>query len=543
LSGLINFASKGSSIMNYQNFQQLMQAHPTNRRSFIIGIGALTGLAIANQFSHLRAIAKVTFSDYPFKLGVASGEPYPTSVVIWTRLAPDPLNGGGMPNVNVPVKWQVATDPNMKRIVARGTEIATPQLAHSVRVVVEGLQPRRWYWYQFISGNEISPIGRTRTAFALGSRADKLSFAVASCQHYEQGYYTAYKYMAEDELDLVVHVGDYIYEGGITPGRPRQHNSPEITTLEAYRNRYALYKSDLDLQAAHANFPWIVTWDDHEVENNYANYISEVDDEPDQDPAVFLQRRAAAYQAYYEHMPLRPFSRPQGPNMQLFRRLFFGNLATFHVLDTRQYRTDQPCGDGTKERCPENFDPNATIIGQRQEQWLYRGLERSLSIWNIVAQQVVVAQTDTKPGEGGTYRMDKWDGYVACRDRLMRFLQQRRPSNPVVLSGDIHSNWAMDLKADFNDPDSPTVGSEFVCTSISSGGDGADTSPAVAAYLPDNPHIKFYNGQRGYVRSTVTPAIWQTDYMVMSQVTTPFGTISKRASFIVENGRPGVQQI
>ncbi|MBW4560806.1 MAG: alkaline phosphatase [Mojavia pulchra JT2-VF2] len=529
-------------MVKYENFERLLH-NSIKRRNFIIGAGAFTGLAIASQFSHQRAIAQGRFSDNPFKLGVASGEPYPNSVVIWTRLAPEPLNGGGMPPVNVPVRWEVSSDRNMRRIVARGTELATPELAHSVRVVVEGLQADTWYWYRFNVGNQASPVGRTRTAPLAGSYLGKFNFALASCQNYQQGYYTAYKYMAQDDLDLVVHVGDYIYEGGINTNGPRQHNSSEILTLEDYRNRHALYKTDANLQAAHAAFPWIVTWDDHEVENNYANFISQVDTEPDQDPAIFLQRRAIAYQAYYEHMPLRPFSRPVGPDMQLYRRLNFGNLATFHVLDTRQYRTDQPCGDGTKERCPENFDPQATITGKAQEDWLFQGLTSSQTRWNILAQQVPIAQRDMKPGEGGTFSMDKWDGYLASRDRLIAFLEQQKPSNPVSLAGDVHSHWAMNLKADFNNPQSATVGSEFVCSSISSGGDGSDTTPTVEAYLPDNPHIKFFNNQRGYARCTLTPTTWKTDYLVMSDVTTPFGRISNRASFIVENGRPGVQRV
>ncbi|OUL21923.1 alkaline phosphatase [Nostoc sp. RF31YmG] len=531
-------------MLKYGNFERLLH-NPIKRRNLIVGAGVFTGLAIASQFSHQRAIAKGRFSDYPFKLGVASGDPDDTSVVLWTRLAPEPLNGGGMRPVNVPIRWEVATDPNMKRILSRGTELATPELAHSVRVVVEGLSPDTWYWYRFIVGNEASPVGRTRTAPALGSNSNKLKFALANCQNYQQGYYTAYKYMAQDDLDLVVHVGDYIYEGGISPISPtipRQHNSSEILTLEDYRNRHALYKLDTNLQAAHAAFPWILTWDDHEVENNYANFISEVDNEPDQDPAIFLQRRAIAYQVYYEHMPLRPFSRPVGPDMQLYRRLNFGNLATFHVLDTRQYRTDQPCGDGTKERCPENLDPQATITGKAQEEWLYDGLNKSAAKWNILAQQVIVAQIDRTAGEGSTYSMDKWDGYVASRDRLMRFLEQRKPSNPVVLTGDVHNNWAMDLKANFNDPNSAIVGSEFVGTSISSAGDGSDTIPSYVNST-DNPHIKFYNNRRGYLRCSVTPTTWRTDYLVLSNVTTPSGTISNAASFIVEDGRPGVQRI
>ncbi|WP_427156963.1 alkaline phosphatase D family protein [Aliinostoc sp. HNIBRCY26] len=529
-------------MVDYRNVQQFLQSR-VKRRNLIIGAGAFTGLAIASQFPQQRAIAKGRFSDYPFKLGVASGEPYDTSVVIWTRLAPEPLNGGGMPNVNVPIRWEVATDPSMRRIVSRGTVLATPELAHSVRVVVEGLLPHTWYWYRFHVNSEASPIGRTRTATAAGSFSNQLKFALASCQHYEQGYYTAYKYMAEDDLDLVVHVGDYIYEGGINLTRPRQHNSTEIFTLEDYRNRHAFYKTDANLQATHAAFPWIVTWDDHEVENNYANLISEIDTEPDQDPVIFAQRRAIAYQAYYEHMPLRPFSRPVGPDMQLYRRLNFGNLATFHVLDTRQYRTDQPCGDGTRTGCLDALSPQATITGQAQEEWLFDGLDKSPARWNILAQQVPIAQRDFTPGEGQSFSMDKWDGYVASRNRLMNFIAQRQPSNPVSLAGDVHSHWAMDLKANFDDPASATLGSEFVCSSISSGGDGADITPAVQAYLPDNPHIKFYNGQRGYVRCTVTPTSWRSDYLVVSGVTTPFGTISNRASFVVDNGIPGIRQV
>ncbi|MBL1202403.1 MAG: alkaline phosphatase [Nostoc sp. GBBB01] len=527
-------------MVDFHNFEKFLHSR-IKRRNLIIGAGALSSVAIANQFFQQTAMGKTRFSNYPFTLGVASGEPYPTSVVIWTRLAPEPLNGGGMPPVNVPIRWEVASDSQMRRIVSRGTVLATPQLGHSVRVVVEGLQSDTWYWYRFLVGQDSSPIGHTRTAPLANSYLSKFNFGLVCCQNYQQGFYTAYKYLAQDDLDLVVHVGDYIYEGGISNTAPRQHNSPEIFTLEDYRNRHALYKTDTNLQAAHAAFPWIVTWDDHEVENNYANNISEIDTEADQDPLIFLQRRAIAYQAYYEHMPLRPFSRPVGPDMQLYRRLAFGNLATFHVLDTRQYRTDQPCGDGTKERCPENLDLNATITGKAQEDWLFDGLSSSQTKWNVLAQQVPIAQRDMTPGPGGTYSMDKWDGYVASRDRLMAFLQQNQPSNPVSLAGDVHSHWAMNLKANFDNPASATLGSEFVCSSISSGGDGSDTTPAVEAYLPDNPHIKFFNNQRGYVRCALTPTTWKTDYLVMSNVTTPSGTISKRASFVVEDGRPEIQ--
>ena len=403
------------------NFERLLSSK-IRRRQVLIGAGGLTGLAIATQLP-TRAIAQAKFSDYPFKLGVASGEPLPNSVILWTRLAPDPLNGGGVSAANVSVQWQIATDENMRQIVYQGTEIATRELGHSVHVEVGGLQPSRWYWYQFKVGNEVSPIGRTRTAPNRRDRVNRFRFAFASCQNWQQGYFTPYKYMAQEDLDLVVHLGDYIYEGGVSATAVRPHNGSEPYTLEEYRNRHALYKTDPNLQATHAAFPWIVTWDDHEVDNNYA-------DEVPQDPELqltedFLRRRAAAYQVYYEHMPLRRFSIPRGPDMQLYRRLTFGDLAEFNVLDTRQYRSDQACGDGQDVGCAEALDPSRTITGAEQERWLFEGLARSQARWNILAQQVFMAQRDFDPEAEVRLSMDAWDGYAASRDRLFDFIQKR----------------------------------------------------------------------------------------------------------------------
>lgn len=507
-----------------------------NRRKLLLGAGILTGFAIASQFPR-RVIAQPKFSDYPFSLGVASGDPLPNSVVLWTRLAPDPLNGGGMPPNPVQVKWLLAEDENMKRIVKRGSAIASPELAHSVHVDVQGLEPAKHYWYQFKVGSEVSPIGRTRTATPRGDRLNQFTFAFVNCQDWQNGYYTAYQNLVEEDLDLVVHLGDYIYEYGPQPGI-RQHNSPEIITLADYRNRHALYKTDLNLQAAHAAFPWIVTWDDHEVENNYANDISENNDPQEE----FLLRRAAAYQAYYEHLPLRRSSLPQGANLLLYRRFSFGDLAEFNVLDTRQYRTDQPCDDGIKPRCEEAFDPNATMTGVEQERWLLQGLDQSQARWNIIAQQTMFAEYDfdARP-ELEVFNMDQWDGYVAARNRLLEFLEQRQPSNPVVITGDIHSSWVHDLKTDFSNPDSATVGTEFVGTSITSDFPTQFIQPTTAA-LRDNPHTKFFNGsQRGYVRCQLTRDRWQTDYRVVSTITEPNATISTLASFVVEDGSPGAQ--
>jgi len=483
---------------------------------------------------------RVRTSDYPFQLGVTSGDPAPDGIVIWTRLAPDPLNGGGMPDEDVRVHWQVANDEGMTRVVRKGTATATKDWAHAVHVEVQGLKPDRTYWYQFKAGSETSPVGRTRTAPAPDAMLDTLRFAFASCQHYEYGYFTAYRHMAEEDLNAVVHLGDYIYEDGASEIRPRRHNGPEIESLDDYRNRYALYRSDPDLQAAHAAFPWIVTWDDHEFDNNCASDIS-------QDEGVlaadFLARRADAYKAYYEHMPLRRSTLPHGPMMQLYRNVTYGRLAQFSVLDTRQYRTDQPCGDQNKPLCEGVFDPDATLLGKIQEKWLCDGLTASPSRWNILAQQVMMARVDRTPGDAVAYSMDQWAGYEVGRKRLIQFLGEHNISNPVVLTGDIHTNWVNDLRVDFDDEKSPTIATEFVGTSIASGGDGAEKREDTEGVLAENPFVKFYNAERGYVRCELTPDEWQTDFRVVPVVSKPDSPCLTRASYVVENGKPGAERV
>ena len=519
---------------NHVRFDSLLQRR-LDRRDLLTGGLALLGLGAVR-----RATGGSLFQPSVFPLGVASGDPTPDGVVLWTRLALDPLQGGGMPPEDVEVVWEVARDERMADVVQRGTTLASATLGHSVHVEVDGLEPGRWYWYRFRTGVDESTVGRTRTLPAPGAPADRLRFAFASCQHYEQGYYTAYRHMIEDDLDLVFHLGDYIYEYEGREGRVRMHTGDEIELLDDYRNRYALYRSDPDLQAAHAAFPWVVTWDDHEVDNNYANDVSEEEGLPAE---LFLRRRAAAYQAYYEHMPLRRASLPNGPDLQLYRAFDWGNLASFHVLDTRQFRTDQPCGDRRGVVCDGIYDPAATLLGETQERWLMDGLDGSTARWNVIPQQIMMARIDFTPGDGESYAMDVWAGYEAARRRLMEFLATRQPANPVVLTGDIHSNWVTDLKVDYGDPAAPVVGTEFVGTSISSSGDGADTRDTTAALLAENPWIRFYNGQRGYVRCDLTPERCRADYQVLEYVTRPGSPISTRASFLVEDGRPGAQRL
>jgi alkaline phosphatase D len=505
-----------------------------SRRSLLLNSALLCAAPYARLIARNAAMVAPPWATSPFGLGVASGDPTPGGVVLWTRLAPDPLHGGGMDPSPVTVNWEVAADDRMRRIVQRGSEVATAEWAHSVHVEVEGLDPDRWYWYRFTAADAESPIGRTRTLPPAASTPDRLHFAFVSCQHYEQGLFTAYDYLSTEDVDLIFHLGDYIYEGAGVEGRVRKHTGPRLATLEDYRNRYAQYKSDPYLQAAHARAPWFVTPDDHEVQNDYAGAS-------DSSEALLLQR-AAAYRAYYEHQPLRRASMPRGPAAQFYRRSGWGTLASFHILDTRQYRTTQPCGDGVKPLCEGVFDPNATLMGDAQERWLFDGLRRDPSRWHLIPQQVMMARVDQQSGQDQRFSMDQWPGYDAQLKRMMTFLGEARPSNPVVLTGDIHANYVNDLKLDFANPASPTVGTELVGTSISSGGDGADRGVRTASMLDENPFVKYFNGQRGYVRCTVTAESLHADYEGVDYVTRPDAPLLTRASFVVENGRPGAHR-
>lgn len=514
------------------------QGHSLSRRSFLRATGSLAAAAMFASRASGAVLQNPSFKSDPFTLGVCSGDPTFDGFVLWTRLAPEPLEGGGMPPEAVEVKWVVAEDEALTKVVREGTTVATPDWAHSVHVEVEGLRPDRWYWYRFTAGSAESPKGRARTFPTHDTAAQRLRFAFASCQHYEQGLFTAYEHMAKEELDVICHLGDYIYEYGGKDGLVRKHTGKEIETISDYRNRHALYKTDLFLQGAHRLFPWIVTWDDHEVDNNYANAISE---EKDVSPETLLARRANAYKAYYEHMPLRRTSIPRGPDMLLYRRIPFGKLAEFFVLDTRQYRTNQPCGDGNKAPCDETYSPQATLLGDKQEAWLLDNLSSSAGNWNVLAQQVMMARADRKAGADQAFSMDQWPGYEVNRRRILKTLHDRKISNPVVLTGDIHSNWANNLIADFDNLDSRIVATEFVGTSISSGGDGARNAKTTQSILAENPFVKFHSTERGYVTCEVTPKHWRTDYRAVEYVSRPGAPVETRVSFTVESGRPGLQ--
>ncbi len=517
----------------------LVPSRTSNRRSFIAGSASLALAALTCERAWGAVASAPKFSSYPFTLGVASGDPAPDGFVIWTRLAPQPLKGGGMDPVPVEVSWQVAEDEAMSKVVSQGKYIATPEWGHSVHVEVEGLKPERWYWYQFKAGGEVSPKARTRTFPAKDAMPERLRFAFASCQHFETGLFTAYEHMVKEDIQLVVHLGDYIYEGEGRDKLVRKHTHAEASTLLSYRNRHAQYKTDPALQAMHAAVPWLVTWDDHEVGNNYAGDVS---GQPDVTRENFLLRRAAAYQAYYEHMPLRRSTMPKGPDMLLYRKVGYGRLTDFHVLDTRQYRSDQPCGDGKKPQCDEAFDPNATMMGAIQRDWLFENLAKSPATWNVLAQQVMMARADRTAGAELGYSMDQWAGCEMERRKVLKYFNDQRISNPVVLTGDIHSNWANNLIADFDDLDSKVVATEFVGTSISSAGDGDVKPKTQDSIYAENPFVKFFNTERGYVSCEITPQRWETKYQGVEYVTRPGAPLVTRAKYVVESGKPGLQE-
>jgi alkaline phosphatase D len=509
-----------------------------SRRTFILGgVATAAGIALpARLLFRPGAAQAAALTAYPFTLGVASGDPAPDSVVLWTRLAPTPTAAdgqGGMPNADVVVDWQVSPNSDFTSLVASGSTTAHFAQAHSVHVVAGGLAADAEYYYRFRAQGYISPVGHTRTAPATTAVGRDFVMAFASCAHYESGYFTAYRRMAEDQPDVILHLGDYIYEDADTAGSVREHAGAECVSLADYRRRYAQYKADPDLQAAHAVAPWIVVPDDHEVENNYANMVR-ADNSPALTTAQWTARRTAAYQAYYENMPLRPAQAPSGNSIPLYRRVRWGTLATFHMLDTRQYRDDQACGDGSKV-CADADLPNRSLPGMTEEAWLLDGLGQHLSTWDIIGQQVFFAQEFTAAGAGN---MDAWDGYRASRARIQQGFLDRAVRNPVVLTGDVHRAYANDLKADYHNTSSATIGAELVCTSIASGGDGdgSTTIPNAAT----NPHVKFYQDRRGYVRTTITPTQIAADFRSVASVTEHGAAVSTARSFVIQDGRPGL---
>jgi alkaline phosphatase D len=508
---------------------------------------ALQGLAALGAAAFLpRTYAASTqwrSADNPFRLGISSGFPTTGSVVLWTRLAPDPLTaGGGMPPEDIEVLWEIAEDDRFRRGLRRSTAVAIAGFAHSVRAEVAGLRPGRPYWYRFSAGGQRSPVGRTWTLPATTSSGSQLRLAVACCQHYEHGHYAALSHIAADAPDAIVHLGDYIYEGAATPGRVRAHLGNLCRTLADYRLRYAQYQLDPSLQAAHAAAPWFVTWDDHEVANDYSGVYSGRNEEP----AVFLARRTAAYQAYFEHLPLPPSAAPRGSEVPIFARRRIGNLATIHLLDQRQYRSAQACaqpgragGNRSDSTCTDLDRADRTMLGAIQEAWFDEGLGSDPATWTLIAQGTVMSHLDEQSGPGRVYGTDAWNGYPAARARLLETLQKRRVANPVVLSGDIHAFLAGTINAVPAQLDTPAVATEIVVGSLTS-----DPRPQAQldGWRAENPNLQIAEGrQRGYLSLRVTARRLDADLIAIDDVNNPASPRHTLRSCVVEAGKPQIE--
>jgi alkaline phosphatase D len=519
-----------------------------NRRRVLLGgLAAVTATAASAalpSWANARTTAAAPAIHDPFQLGVASGDPLPDSVVLWTRLAPAPLNAdgfGGMPDATYAVDWEIANDAAFGSIVQSGSVSAVRAAAHSVHIEPAGLQPAREYFYRFKTSGYISPVGRTRTAPAAGAAVNQLKYCFTSCQHWEEGYYHAYKGVVADDPDLVLFLGDYIYEK--KSGRAAAERNPrslavadDATTLAIYRARHGQHKTDADLQAAHAIAPWIVVFDDHEVMNNWNGTTSPA-------PAA---RKAAGFQAFYEHTPIRSTAKPNGSSIQLYRQLLWGNLARFHMLDTRQFRNAQvadPSGSAGPA-CADMRSTSRSILGATEEAWLLKQFESHPTTWDFLGQQVFFATRDGDGNKATCESPDSWQGYEASRDRIAKGWVDRKVANPIVLTGDVHRHWAADLRLDYFDHSDPLIGSELVTTSVTSNSDTA--TPPTAAWLANNPHVKYSKSERGYVRVTTTPSQTRADFMTTSDVSVydPAKVVIKNdASYVVQAGSPGLRKV
>ncbi len=475
-----------------------------------------------------------------FALGLASGCPRPDRLVLWTRLTGPELAD------QVEVRWELAEDEGFKQIAARGSETASAASAHSVHAEPTGLKPDRWYWYRFTTLGQQSPVGRTRTAPAAGAQTS-LRFAIASCQRWDHGHYAAWRDMAEQELDLVLFLGDYIYEygAGKDSTAKRQHQGRACQTLDDYRRRYALYKSDPHLQAMHARAPWLCTWDDHEVSNDYAA------DQGETLAPDFPARRRAAAQAYWEHMPFPKAWQPRGTDLsplRLYQHWDWGSLARVITLDDRSWRDPQVCpkpdrgGSNTVDErdCPALNEPGRSLLGPAQERWLAQAWDASRP-WNLLAQQTLMArhsQRDPANG-GGRYWTDGWDGYPAARTRLLQDLAAAKVPNAVMLGGDVHANHVAGLRLDFDKPETPLVASEFCGTSISSHGGSQQRLDQARAH---NPHLLLSRSeQRGYVRFDLKAGLMQAELRAVVDAWDEQSAVQTQARFVVEAGKAGPQ--
>ncbi len=521
-----------------------MRPFDTDRRRLLSLMGGMALFAgIGAPALAKPVLTKPAFGTTPFTLGVAAGDPWPDGFVLWTRLAPKPLDEhGGMPMAVVPVTWEVAEDDRFARIVKSGEAMALPELGHAVHVEVPGLLPARPYFYRFrIDGGDVSRTGVAKTAPAPGATPARLKLGVAGCNNWENGLYTAYRHLSEEaDLDAIFHYGDYIYEsrGAAAVGQGknphelpvRLHAGDEIYSLDDYRRRYAQYKTDADLQAAHAAAAFVISFDDHEIDNNWASAY----DQDDTAPEVFALRKLSAMQAWYENSPVRLAQFPRPGGVMAYRRIEFGQLVRMHVLDTRTFRDKQPCRNTNLPGCRPTTPPETTIMGKAQETWLDQGLVNP-SHWNLIAQQVLVMPFDSRK-EGASeadYSDDNWNGYAPARQRLVKSIMDRKLTNVVIATGDAHEDYIGTVPVRDEDAGGPAAAVEFLATSISSGGDGVIGHAKQDIARRYNPNLRLLNSQRGYHVHEITPDAWHATLRVMDQVSTPDGKVSTLAKFTV----------
>ena len=511
-----------------------------------------------------------------FAHGVASGDPLPTAVVLWTRVTPTTASKpGSAAGPTVSVRWQVSTTSSFASVVKTGTVSTSASRDHTVKVDVTGLKPGQTYYYRFGYGTQLSPVGRTRTAPAPTSSPTNVRVGVVSCANLQAGWFSAYRHLADrNDLDAVVHLGDYIYEYG--PGeygygqgdrdiRPHEP-AHEILTLADYRQRHAQYKRDTDLQRLHAKYAFIATWDDHESANDA--YKDGAENHTDPGEGTWQARRTASHRAYDEWMPVRMSGTATlGDGDRLFRRFQFGDLAELSMLDLRSYR-DKPLAAQVD---PASADPDRTVTGREQMDWLKDSVIRRAAQWKLVGNPVMIAPVtfagvprdlvkpvnDTVgllPPEGVPYNVDQWDGYTDDRRELFEHLRDNGVTDTVFITGDIHSGWASDLPADKATYAGTrnSVGVELVGTSVTSsnlkditGTPRRTTSIAVEEILKaNNPHLKYINfDDHGFSVLDITAKRVQMDWFIIGDRADKATGISRTQSWATTAGSQVVHQV
>jgi alkaline phosphatase D len=546
------------------------------RRSVLAGgagAAALAPLAIGGDLTGTTSASAATpAAKRMFRHGVASGDPRPRSVVLWTRVTPTKVaTPGSGKGPKVTVHWEVATDQRFRHVVRRGRLVTGAKRDHTVKVDATGLRADQWYYFRFRVYGVTSPVGRTRTAPRKRAEVQRLRVGVVSCSQYVVGYFAAYRHLANHAgLDAVIHLGDYIYEGGNKSGGVRTHEPPhEILSLADYRQRHGQYKTDPDLQRLHALVPFIATWDDHEVAND--NWSGGAENH-DPSEGSYLTRKAQAQRAYDEWMPVRMSGTAKpGDGTKLFRRLRWGRLADIAMLDLRSYRDEQITTDvpfPLPQLQTEADDPGRTITGNQQMVWLKRVLRRKKTQWKLIGNSVMIAPlsfaqlptdaveainqvTGEVPSDGVPLNLDQWDGYTADRRELFAHMVEHRVKNAVFLTGDIHSAWANDLPIDTGTyPVTGSVGVEFVCTSVTSDNIDEETGApprtatlALEAVLQtNNRHVRYLNfDDHGYSVLDLTPQRAQMDYYVLADKRRADTTASHAASWLTRSGTGTVE--